>query len=175
MDTKEKFFSFIGHLVFAVIFSLIAGTVGNLQTVYCVLFSIGIFFLAIAATLMVDHGGIGRVVVFCIGLAFLIIPAFVQIISVISSQSGTVLEICFFAVCVAIGFIEWLTCGHFDGNLLGFTFNIWISGFIFVITLTLNSTTRSVLTTSIIILVASIIALIIMLILRLVWGSALED
>ncbi|MCH5142455.1 MAG: hypothetical protein J1G07_01930 [Clostridiales bacterium] len=176
MDTKTKFFSFIGHLVFVVIFSLIAGTVGNLQTVYCVLFSIGIFFLAIAATLMADHGGTGRVIVFFIGFAFLIIPAFVQIISVISSQSGTVIEISFFAICVAIGFIEWLSCGHFDGNWSGFILSTYIASFIIMIIIwPLKSMIRNDSTTSIVILVVGIIALIIMGILRIVWGSALED
>lgn len=169
----EDFGEFVGQLVVAIIYTVIACIFCNLQAAFGVLFCIGIFFIAISANLMMDHNGVGRAVVFCIGLAFLIIPSFIQNILVIKSQSGTLIEICFFAMCAGLALAEWLICGYTDFYYYMLNFIVW--GGIILFALIIKAIAKSVYVTSIILLILGIIALIIMFIFRITKGSALTE
>ena len=169
----EKFGCFIGQLVFTAIYMVIAALAGHLATVYIALFSVGMFFLAIASVLMEEHNGIGRVIVFCIGMAFIIIPAFVLNIIVIVNKTGSIIEISYFLVCVALVFTTWITCGFADGfwYMLNFVPLIIIA----LLSIFLNAVTKNVATLAIIYLVLGLIVLLIMIIMRIANGSALND
>lgn len=169
----EKFGCFIGQLVFTAIYMVVAALAGHLATVYIALFCVGMVFLSIASVLMEDHNGIGRVVVFCIGMAFIIIPAIVLNIIVIVSKAGSIIEISYFAVCAALVFTTWITCGFMDGFWYMLNFVPLI--IIVLLTLLLKAITESIATLAIIYLVLGLIVLLIMLIMRFVNGSALDD
>lgn len=165
--------AFIGQLVFTVVYMLIASYVGHLANVYVILFSAGMLFIAISSVLMVDHNGIGRIVVFFIGMLLLIVPSFVLNIICIVNKTGTFMEMIHFAASVGIVFVTWMVCGYLDGFY--YMLNVLPLGGVIVLALIIKAIAKSVYGTSITLLVMGIVALIIMLIIRIANGSPVGD
>ena len=164
---------FVGQLVFAAIYMVLAALFGHLGIAYIICFCVGMLFIAIASTLMYDHNGIARIVIFLIGMLLLVIPSGVLNIIVIINKTGSLIELSFFAACVGLVMLTWLVCGYTDTHY--YMLNILPVIGIIILAAIIKAILKSVFITSIIFLVIGGIALIVMLIIRICGGSALSD
>ena len=168
----EKFGWFLGHLVVAVIFSVLASLFGHIATVFLVLFCVGMFILAIASTLMQDSTGIPRTIIFYIGLALLIIPSVVLNIMCIASNDGTIFQTAYFAICASLAFTIWLECGLADW--VHCYMDIVAIGWALLLSAIVYGITKGAAWLPVFFLIAGIIILVVMLIMRIKNGSAFD-